>query len=1751
MSTSGSRSGLVLELAEEFLERYRRGERPSLKEYIDRHPSLAGEIREVFPAMAMMEKIALADESPAGDPTGAAPERRVHRLEQLGDYRILRELGSGGMGVVYEAEQVSLGRHVALKVLPAQSLRDARQKRRFEREAKAAARLHHSNIVPVYGVGEHDGTPYYVMQFIQGLGLDEVLEELRRMRGGGDGARAAGLDGGETPVARRDVSAAEVARSLLTGRFESGPAAGFDTGAGPPLTATFDAPPPTVADPPHAPAGLGRSSDPSSRSGSSISLLGTSASGDGRASRARKPTYWQGVARLGVQVAEALEYAHKQGIVHRDVKPSNLLLDTRGTVWVTDFGLAKADDQPNLTHTGDLLGTLRYMPPEAFEGKADHRGDVYSLGLTLYELLAFRPAFGERDRGRLVHQVTTEEAPRLGALNPEVPRDLETVVHKAIDRDAAHRYQTAGEMAADLQRFLDDEPIQARRQTQLERYRRWARRNPGIAILGGVLTAVLVLATAASLVVAGRMSRLAAKEARAARESEQARRLEAEQRALAEAAQRQAEASAREADAQRRRAEANLATAREVVDEYLTRVTESQLLTAPGMQPLRLDLLRSALTFYEGFLKQHADDPSLRRELLATRLRAGRIQRELGRGDQATDAFQLALDGYTEALRDRPDDLDLKAGLGDATYELAWAQSTADARIRLLERAIALREERLKARPDDPQARKDLADAHNELGRAHSRQSSFDAVIAAYQRSALLRLDVAEARPDDPGLPSALAQSFNNIAVVLGSKGAPDQELAMYRQAVEFSEAAARLKPHDLAYGSSLGLLYANLSKSLWSSNRPADALVYLRKRAEHLLTRSRNNPAVGSAQIDAVNGPSDLADRLKELGRADEALRTLREAREAIERCPRGTAEELYACGSLRSFYAQRLKECRPDLPEDVRRERDEVLDEAMLFLAQAVAAGYSNADRFRTDQRLYPLRDRDQFKALAAEVAAAKARASSKAVAAHGAPKAPAPVSPDATTRAAQTRARRAALLQAIGQVKTTLGQPEEALPLLTEALEIQEALARDAPRDDAIEADLAHTRLALGDLHDKAGRPAQARACWEQALPALTRLAGRTVDDPSPWSDLARAHAGLGQTKEAAAAFDKVLTLLPRVDRDRGWSAGRTKRLEAMARWDDVYAALLGRRPEDGHLWTARGRLHARRGRWDRAAADFARGIDSAPADTEEWYEHAGLRLIVGDTAGYREFVQRAWQREGGTKDPWVAYILAFACNLGDDPGVAPEPVVRLAELALNGEPWRVHTLGTALFRAGRFAEAIRKLEESNRMGVSFSAHLNMNNAVLAMAHSLRGDTARARALLAEVQHHIDDGVWDRAEGAGPSPSTNWIVTNAYYREAVALVRGGRAADARAADALGRALATGEQLVKDDPQNLLYQRDLAYALSGLAALDQRAGRAERAEERWGQALRVLTRAAEAKPEERSLWVDLGQIHALLGRTSEAAAELARAMAGLPEPETTGPVTSWRSLADPTGTYAIAAADPELFRRVLAIRPRDRRLYRARFDHLAERRDWRAAADALEQLDAIEPFDHDCGHNEAILRAFINDVDGYRRVCRRMLARFGATSQPVIARSVLQSCLLLPDALPDLATLRPLKDRIPYDPTEPAYESSGWTEGFLLLRTGHPDAALETWRRVGQSSSRTLAPTLRLTRAIAYQRSGQPAAAGRELAESKPLIEGADAFDPWHEGKLPPGDWHDYLRLLVLRREAEALIFYDPIFPADPFAR
>ena len=224
----------------------------------------------------------------------------------------------------------------------------------------------------------------------------------------------------------------------------------------------------------------------------------------------RRQPFFRSVAQIGRQAAQGLAHAHARGIVHRDIKPSNLLLDTAGVVWITDFGLAK-DDDDGLTATGEILGTLRYMAPERFRGEGDARADIYALGLTLYELLTLRPAYDSSDRLKLIESIKAEEPARPRSLDGRIPRDLETIVLKAIDKDPERRYATAGAMAEDLRRFLADEPIRAR-QVSAWNDTGGGPAQPGIAVLGGVLTAVLVLVTIGSLLAAGRFAGMAERE---------------------------------------------------------------------------------------------------------------------------------------------------------------------------------------------------------------------------------------------------------------------------------------------------------------------------------------------------------------------------------------------------------------------------------------------------------------------------------------------------------------------------------------------------------------------------------------------------------------------------------------------------------------------------------------------------------------------------------------------------------------------------------------------------------------------------------------------------------------------------------------------------------------------------------------------------------------------------------------------------------------------------------------------------------------------------------------------------------------------------------------------------------------------------------------------------------------------------------------------------------------------------------------
>ena len=423
----------VEELAAEFAERYRNGDNVSIEDYARQHPALADDIRDLFPTIAAMERLGTKRV------VDAAMKDRSHP-KQLGDFRIIEEIARGGMGIVYEAEQVSLNRRVAVKILPSHAFSRTKDVQRFYREAKTAAKLHHSNIVPVFGVGEEKGQHYIVMQLIRGVGIDEVLTEIKRVFV--EGSSSDSSSPSQTRFNAIVRSAANLVDSDLHIRSTR-------------VKAVED----TVELPTESARAAKRLVKPTSL----------------RASLGKD--YFRNVARIGLQAAQALEYAHAHETLHRDIKPGNLILDENGRVWVADFGLAKVMADNDVTRTGDIVGTIAYVAPERFEGKTGKASDIYSLGVTLHEMLTLQKAFTGEDRVEILKQVTSEGIARPSKLNRAVPRDLETIVLKSAASDVNDRYRSAGALARDLEAFLEDRPIEARRLSHVEYGFRWCRRN--------------------------------------------------------------------------------------------------------------------------------------------------------------------------------------------------------------------------------------------------------------------------------------------------------------------------------------------------------------------------------------------------------------------------------------------------------------------------------------------------------------------------------------------------------------------------------------------------------------------------------------------------------------------------------------------------------------------------------------------------------------------------------------------------------------------------------------------------------------------------------------------------------------------------------------------------------------------------------------------------------------------------------------------------------------------------------------------------------------------------------------------------------------------------------------------------------------------------------------------------------------------------------------------------------------------------
>ncbi len=532
-----------------------------------------------------------------------APQRSPAIPDQLGEFRLLRQIGRGGMGVVYLAEQTALQRHVALKLVHPEQLFFRGARERFRREVLAVARLQHPGIVPILTCGEACGIPFYAMELVQGASLAEVLGELA-------GTAPAALDG---PTLRAALQRA------MAKKHE--------------LAAVQDA---------HVFQGS-----------------------------------WTNVCcRLAHAAAEALQHAHEQRVLHRDVKPSNLLLTVTGELRVIDFGLASAEGEQKITRSGATFGSVPYMAPEQVRGevgKINVRTDVYALGVTLYELLTLTLPHG-CGSGSTRERILAGHVEPPARRNAQVHPDAEAICLMAMDLDPARRYQTASALAADLRAFLDHRSVRARRPSLLLRTRRWARRNPTRAATAVVLFLALV---PGPLVFAAQQSAAA----------------ERIQTALDEAGRQRgiAETNLEEAQAQQQAAERSLDQALNAVDLMLLRTAQTRLADVPRTAKLRRQLLQDAVDFHEQLVSSlgtATDGQRAREERARSQSRLGSLHIDLGDLSQALPLLQAAAASLAQLLptssrRDR-----LREELAGCQADLARALGQAD---RVVEQETALR----------------------------------------------------------------------------------------------------------------------------------------------------------------------------------------------------------------------------------------------------------------------------------------------------------------------------------------------------------------------------------------------------------------------------------------------------------------------------------------------------------------------------------------------------------------------------------------------------------------------------------------------------------------------------------------------------------------------------------------------------------------------------------------------------------------------------------------------------------------------------------------------------------------------------------------------------------------------------------------------------------------------------------------------------------------------------------------------------
>jgi len=564
-------------------------------------------------------------------------------------------------------------------------------------------------------------------------------------------------------------------------------------------------------------------------------------------------------AMLGIQAAEALDHAHGHGVIHRDVKPANLMLDAAGRLWVTDFGLARLQDDSGLTMTGDLLGTLRYMSPESAAGGArrgylDHRTDIYSLGATLYELLTLRPAIDGQDRQEVLRKIAQEEPAPPRKFNPAIPRELETVLLKAMNKEPESRYATAQERADDLRRFLEHKPIRARRPGLLERAAKWSRRHRMVVATAFLFLLVAIAGLAASTVLIARKQR--------------------------------------EVERQRDRA-------RKAVDEMYTEVAQKWLSQQPQLEPLQREFLLNALAFYQDFARERGSDPAARRGAARAEQNAGNILDRLGEHSRAESAYRRAAEIQETLLTEFPKFPEYRKELANSHGSLSKVfrgTGRLEESERIGIRALALRESLASEFPKLPDYRSDTALSHNFLGILLRERGKFVEAERSIRRATAIAEALMTEFPTVRAYRDDLASFHSNLGILLFQMGnSAEAQRAWHRaielqEALELQEVLVAQSPDVPDYRSRVGASLNNLGKFQMDRGELAAALSSFQRAVEHQRAALRANPSDLTSRGYLRNHYGGLADVLRKQG--DHAG-----AAQAAEECARASPHRARDC--------------------------------------------------------------------------------------------------------------------------------------------------------------------------------------------------------------------------------------------------------------------------------------------------------------------------------------------------------------------------------------------------------------------------------------------------------------------------------------------------------------------------------------------------------------------------------------------------------------------------------------------------------------------------------------------------------------------------------------------------------------------------------------------------------------------------------------------------------------------------------------